>query len=259
VTSPALARRAAALVRDHLDHRPEGATHTAAYLDRRLEHGPAVRSVLLPLVTGILRAHPPEVRRALAPVLAAPGTHASRPLRQELLDALLEFESDPDVLTPCCAPPPTAVPAVPPSAPVTWSAASDSSSAAPPRAPPHSTAASSSSRPVLPASPPIARLARIRRTRLGRPGRPRRPPNPLRRLGGRDVPRSRPAAGSGPLTGGPADCSAAQCEAPPTGCENPPRRKHDTKAWQSWSGTLRKHNARSRHSAALAGLGGRSR
>jgi hypothetical protein len=113
-----------------------------------------VRSVLLPLVTGILRAHPPEVRRALAPVLAAPGTHASRPLRQELLDALLEFESDPDVLTPCCAPPPTAVPAVPPSAPVTWSTASDSSSAAPPRAPPHSTAASSSSRPVLPASPP---------------------------------------------------------------------------------------------------------
>ncbi|WP_211265584.1 hypothetical protein [Actinacidiphila oryziradicis] len=66
VTAPALARRAAALVQDHFDHRPEGATHTAAYLDQRLEHGPAVRSVLRPLVTGILRAHPPEVRRALA-------------------------------------------------------------------------------------------------------------------------------------------------------------------------------------------------
>ncbi|MCW2873886.1 hypothetical protein [Actinacidiphila oryziradicis] len=100
VTAPALARRAAALVQDHPDRRPEGATHTAAYLDRRLEHGPAVRSVLLPLVTGILRAHPPEVRRALAPVLAAPGTHASRPLRQELLDAPLEFESDADVRHP---------------------------------------------------------------------------------------------------------------------------------------------------------------
>lgn len=98
VTTPALARRVAVLVRDHLEHRPEGAAHVAAYLDRRLEHGPAARSVLFPLAIGLLREHPPEVRRALAPVLAAPGTHTSRPLRQELLDDLLDHERDPGVL-----------------------------------------------------------------------------------------------------------------------------------------------------------------
>jgi hypothetical protein len=98
VTTPALARRAAALVRDHLEHRPEGAVQVAGYLDRRLEQGPAARSVLFPLAIGLLREHPPEVRRALAPVLAAPGTHISRPLRQELLDDLLGHERDPGVL-----------------------------------------------------------------------------------------------------------------------------------------------------------------
>ncbi|MFG2306098.1 serine protease [Actinacidiphila glaucinigra] len=98
VSTPALSRRAAALVWDHLGHRPEDARHAAAYLDRRLEHGPAARAVLLPLVTGLLREHPPQVRRVLAPVLAAPGGPASRPLRQELLDVLLDQERDPDVL-----------------------------------------------------------------------------------------------------------------------------------------------------------------
>lgn len=98
VSTPALARRAAALVWDHLGHRPEDARHAAAYLDRRLEHGPAARAVLLPLVTGLLREHPPQVRRVLAPVLAAPGGHVSRPLRQELLDVLLDQERDPAVL-----------------------------------------------------------------------------------------------------------------------------------------------------------------
>ncbi|MEU6347103.1 serine protease [Streptomyces sp. NPDC046977] len=93
-----LARRAADLVRDHLEHRPEGAAHVAEYLDRRLEDGPGVRAVLLPLTAGLLREHAPEVRRALAPVLAAPGGHASRPLRQELLDVLLERERDHGVL-----------------------------------------------------------------------------------------------------------------------------------------------------------------
>lgn len=98
VTTPALARRAAALVWDHLGLRPEDARHVAAYLDRRLEHGPAARAVLLPLVTGLLREHPAEVRRVLAPVLAAPGGQASRPLRRELLDVLLGPERDPAVL-----------------------------------------------------------------------------------------------------------------------------------------------------------------
>ncbi|MGP3981226.1 trypsin-like peptidase domain-containing protein [Streptomyces sp. KR80] len=105
VTTPALARRAAALVRDYVERHPDGAQHAAAYVDRRLEHGPSARSVLFPLVAGLLREQPPQVRRALAPVLAAPGTRISRPLRQELLEVLLEHEQygrqgrdDPSVL-----------------------------------------------------------------------------------------------------------------------------------------------------------------
>ncbi|CAG7610047.1 S1C family serine protease [Actinacidiphila bryophytorum] len=98
VTAPALARRTAALVQDHLRHRPAGAAGVARFLDLRLEQGPAVRAVVLPLTTALLRDHPPEVRSILVAVLAAPGSHLSRPLRQELLDAVLETERDPDVL-----------------------------------------------------------------------------------------------------------------------------------------------------------------
>ncbi|MFJ8670015.1 trypsin-like peptidase domain-containing protein [Streptomyces sp. NPDC093600] len=93
VTAPALARRAADLVREYVDRHPEGAPHAAAYVDRRLEHGPAARAVLFPLVTGLLRVHPAAVRSAFAPVLAAPGTGASRLLRTELLDVLLTYET----------------------------------------------------------------------------------------------------------------------------------------------------------------------
>ncbi|MBB5116636.1 trypsin-like peptidase domain-containing protein [Streptomyces eurocidicus] len=92
VTTPALARRAASLVREHVEHRPEGAGHAAAFVDRRLEAGPAARSVLFPLVVQLLGNRSAQVRRALAPVLAAPGTPLSRPLRQELLEVLLERE-----------------------------------------------------------------------------------------------------------------------------------------------------------------------
>ncbi|MER7110961.1 trypsin-like peptidase domain-containing protein [Streptomyces sp. NPDC000229] len=92
IRTPALARRAAELVRAYVHHHPEGAAHAAAYVDRRLEQGPAARAVLFPLVSGLLRGCPVEVRGALAPVLAAPGTPASRPLREELLDVLLEYE-----------------------------------------------------------------------------------------------------------------------------------------------------------------------
>ncbi|WP_137992998.1 trypsin-like peptidase domain-containing protein [Streptomyces vilmorinianum] len=95
VTTPALARRAAALVREYVDRRPSdtaAAAHVAAFVDRRLEHGPAARAVLFPLVTGLLRGRPVQVRSALAPVLAAPGTGASRLLRTELLDVLLDHE-----------------------------------------------------------------------------------------------------------------------------------------------------------------------
>ncbi|WP_327288432.1 trypsin-like peptidase domain-containing protein [Streptomyces sp. NBC_01198] len=98
VTAPALARRTAALVQDHLRHRPAGAAAVARFLDLRLEQGPGVRAVVLPLTTALLRDHPPAVRSALLAVLAAPGSHLSRPLRQELLDAALESERDPDVL-----------------------------------------------------------------------------------------------------------------------------------------------------------------
>ncbi|MER6999465.1 trypsin-like peptidase domain-containing protein [Streptomyces sp. NPDC000410] len=93
INTPALARRAAALVREYVDLHPAAAApHAADFVNRRLEHGPAARAVLFPLVTGLLRSSPVEVRRALAPVLAAPGTAASRPLRAELLDVLLGYE-----------------------------------------------------------------------------------------------------------------------------------------------------------------------
>ncbi|MFD3438320.1 trypsin-like peptidase domain-containing protein [Streptomyces sp. NPDC058685] len=92
VDEPVLAYRAAELVGEYLDHRPEGAAHAAAYVERRLEQGPAARAVLFPLVRGLLRGRPCQVRRALAPVLAAPGTVASRALRSELLDILLDCE-----------------------------------------------------------------------------------------------------------------------------------------------------------------------
>ncbi|MFJ1971461.1 trypsin-like peptidase domain-containing protein [Streptomyces sp. NPDC087903] len=98
VTTPALAGRVAALVREAVEEHPETAVHLAAYLDRRLDQGPAARPVLLPLVTGLLQGGPQPARAALAAVLAAPGTPASRPLRHELLDVLLAHERHPAVL-----------------------------------------------------------------------------------------------------------------------------------------------------------------
>jgi hypothetical protein len=98
VTTPALARRVAALVQEAVRLRPESAGHVAGYVDRRLEQGPTARSVLLPLVTGLLDGGPEQVRAALATVLAAAGTPASRPLRRELLEFLLAREQDPAVL-----------------------------------------------------------------------------------------------------------------------------------------------------------------
>ncbi|WP_318207607.1 serine protease [Streptomyces sp. SJL17-1] len=92
VDTPALARRVASLVRGYVARHPEGAGHVADFVDRRFEYGPAARSVLFPLVSGLIRGRPAQVRRALAAVLAAPGTGASRHLRAELLDVLLEHE-----------------------------------------------------------------------------------------------------------------------------------------------------------------------
>ncbi|WP_433893108.1 serine protease [Streptomyces sp. CA-111067] len=98
ITDPALSRRVAALVQDHVLRRPESAPAAARFIDLRLEQGPSVRAVLLPLTAALLHDHPAPVRRALAPVLAAPGTHLSRPLRQELLDMALAAERDQEVL-----------------------------------------------------------------------------------------------------------------------------------------------------------------
>ncbi|MGW7255769.1 hypothetical protein [Streptomyces sp. NPDC054834] len=85
-------------MREAVQLRPETAEPVAAYVDRRLDQGPAARAVLLPLVTGLLDGGPTAVRTALAAVLATPGTPASRPLRQELLEFLLTHEHDPTVL-----------------------------------------------------------------------------------------------------------------------------------------------------------------
>ncbi|MEU8699261.1 serine protease [Streptomyces sp. NPDC048680] len=94
IDAPALALHAAGLVRAYVDSHPEDTVHAAAYLDRRLEHGPAARALLLPLLTGLLRDRPATapVRGALAGVLASPGSPASQPLRDELLEVLLDFE-----------------------------------------------------------------------------------------------------------------------------------------------------------------------
>ncbi|QTE01266.1 trypsin-like peptidase domain-containing protein [Streptomyces cyanogenus] len=98
VTTPALAPRVAALLREAVRLRPETAGHVAGHLDRRLAQGPTARPVLLPLVTGLLDGGPEQLRAALATVLAAPGTPASHPLRRELLEVLLAREQDPAVL-----------------------------------------------------------------------------------------------------------------------------------------------------------------
>ncbi|WP_399135097.1 trypsin-like peptidase domain-containing protein [Streptomyces sp. Li-HN-5-11] len=98
VTTPTLARRVAALIRETVARRPESAGHVAAYVDRRLDHGPAARAVLFPLVTDLLGGSPEPLRAALGGVLAAPGGPTSQPLRRELLDFLLAHEDDPAVL-----------------------------------------------------------------------------------------------------------------------------------------------------------------
>jgi hypothetical protein len=98
VTTPTPARRIAVLVREAVEQRPETAADVAAYVDRRLDQGPGARSVLFPLVTGLLDGAPEEVRAALAAVLTTPGTPDSRPLRRELLEFLLRHEHAPAVL-----------------------------------------------------------------------------------------------------------------------------------------------------------------
>ncbi|MEO3851543.1 trypsin-like peptidase domain-containing protein [Streptomyces sp. B8F3] len=96
--APAPARSAADLVREYVDRHPEGAAAAADFVDRRLEHGQSDRAVLFPLAVELLTAHSPVVRRALAPVVADPGTRTSCALRRELLAVLLDREREPAVL-----------------------------------------------------------------------------------------------------------------------------------------------------------------
>ncbi|MFG2327121.1 trypsin-like peptidase domain-containing protein [Streptomyces sp. NPDC048568] len=97
-TTPALARRVAALVARAVADRPETAGHLAAYVDRRLDRDPADRAVLLPFVTSLLDDGPEPARAALAGVLPADGTAAAGPLRRELRERLLAHEQAPAVL-----------------------------------------------------------------------------------------------------------------------------------------------------------------
>lgn len=98
LTTPALARRAGDLVREHLAGRPEAAPDAAAFVDLRLEQGLAAGPVLRPLVLDLLRSAPAGVRAELAAVLAAPGGEPSYALRGELAGVLLREETDPRVL-----------------------------------------------------------------------------------------------------------------------------------------------------------------
>ncbi|MEU6201059.1 trypsin-like peptidase domain-containing protein [Streptomyces sp. NPDC047061] len=98
VTTPTLARRVTELVLEAAELRPELAGQVAGFVERRLDQGAEARAVLLPLVTELLDDGPEPVRAALATVLGAAGAPASRPLRQELLEFLLDRERDPGVL-----------------------------------------------------------------------------------------------------------------------------------------------------------------
>ncbi|MFE1830419.1 serine protease [Streptomyces yangpuensis] len=98
LTTPTLARRAAALVREHLARSPGDARHAAAFVDRRLEQGPGAAPALRPLVLDWLRSAPAGVRAELAAVLGAPGGEPSYALRGELAGVLLREETDPQVL-----------------------------------------------------------------------------------------------------------------------------------------------------------------
>ncbi|MGY1438353.1 serine protease [Streptomyces reniochalinae] len=93
--TPALARRAATLVRQHAAVSPWPACEdVAAYVAIRLRHGPAARAVLRPLVGELLRDQGTAFRTRLARTL---GAGRGR-LRDELLDLLVAGESETSVL-----------------------------------------------------------------------------------------------------------------------------------------------------------------
>lgn len=95
VRTPALARRAAGLVREYAAASPETAQEAVtAFVRRRLAHGPAARAVLQPLVAELLRTQRAPFRASLARALGS----AEGQLRDELLEVLLTVEEDATVL-----------------------------------------------------------------------------------------------------------------------------------------------------------------
>ncbi|MDJ1132630.1 trypsin-like peptidase domain-containing protein [Streptomyces iconiensis] len=95
VRTPALARRAALLVREYAARSPTCAQDAvAAFVRRRLGHGPAARAVMRPLVDELLRTQGASFRAGLARALGS-GEGA---LRDELLDVLLVAERELPVL-----------------------------------------------------------------------------------------------------------------------------------------------------------------
>ncbi|MBR7676630.1 serine protease, partial [Streptomyces daliensis] len=92
---PAVARPAAALVREHAELRPGTAGEAVeAFVRRRLTHGPSARAVLRSLVTGLLATGRPALRAALARALGG----GEGPLRDELLEELCAGEREASVL-----------------------------------------------------------------------------------------------------------------------------------------------------------------
>ncbi len=90
VRVPALARRAAALVRGYADRHPEGAGHVAAYTARRLEQGrAALRHAAPPWWRSWPGTAAARCARALAGVLTAQAADPDG-LRAELLAVLLD-------------------------------------------------------------------------------------------------------------------------------------------------------------------------
>ncbi|MFG3253595.1 trypsin-like peptidase domain-containing protein [Streptomyces sp. NPDC048172] len=95
VRTPALARRAALLVRAYAECRPDEARGpVAGFVRRRLGHGPSARGVLRPLVAELLASRTTAFRASLARVLGA----GEGVLRDELLEMLLAGERDLRVL-----------------------------------------------------------------------------------------------------------------------------------------------------------------
>ncbi|WP_419796057.1 hypothetical protein [Streptomyces mexicanus] len=77
VTTPTLVGRVAAVVREVVARRPDAAGDVVDCVARRLRHGPAARTVLFLLVTGLIEGGTAQLRAALGALLAAPLPHGA--------------------------------------------------------------------------------------------------------------------------------------------------------------------------------------